>query len=83
MHFLAWLVIGGIAGWLAGKIFSGHGYGIVGDVLLGIVGSFVGGYIFRDMLKVVIVGSVGQFVVAFVGALIIVGVVHLLRREPI
>jgi uncharacterized membrane protein YeaQ/YmgE (transglycosylase-associated protein family) len=83
LHLIGWLIIGGLAGWLAGKLVSGHGYGIVGDVLLGIVGAFVGGYIFRDLLHLVLVGSIGQFIVAFVGAVIIVAIVHVIRREPI
>jgi uncharacterized membrane protein YeaQ/YmgE (transglycosylase-associated protein family) len=83
MHFLGWLIIGGLAGWLAGKLLSGHGYGILGDVLLGIVGAFVGGLIFRDLLHLVFAGSIGHFVVAFVGAVIIVALVRVIRREPI
>jgi uncharacterized membrane protein YeaQ/YmgE (transglycosylase-associated protein family) len=80
MHFLGWLIIGGLAGWLAGKLLSGHGYGILGDVLLGVVGAFVGGYIFRDLLHA---GSAPHFIVAFVGAVLIVALVRLIRRESI
>ena len=82
--WLVWLIIGGLAGWLAGTVFSGHGYGILGDILLGIVGSFVGGFVLNNLLHFSVgVGLIAQFVVAFVGAVIIVGIVHLVRREPL
>ena len=83
IDLLIFLVIGGLAGWLAGKVFSGHGYGLLGDILLGLVGGVVGGYIFTNLLHYSIGGRIGQFVVAFVGAVIIVAIVHLIRREPI
>ena len=80
LHFLGWLVVGGVAGWLAGKIVSGHGYGIIGDVLLGIVGAFVGGFLFRDVFFHLT--TIGHFITSFIGAVIVVGIVHLVRREP-
>ena len=46
MHLIGFLIMGAIVGWLAGKVMSGHGYGIIWDVVLGIVGSFVGGFVF-------------------------------------
>ena len=81
---LVWLIVGGLAGWLAGKVFSGHGYGILGDVLLGIVGGFVGGFLLRTLLKMPVgFDLIGQFVISFVGAVVIVAIVHLVRREPL
>ena len=73
---IGWIVIGLIAGWLAGKISRGAGYGCVTDIILGLIGSVLGGWLF---MKLGIFG--GGFLVslaaATVGAVIIVSVVHL------
>ena len=49
MHFLWWIVVGLIAGWVTGKIMRGHGYGTLMDIVLGIVGALVGGWIMRAL----------------------------------
>lgn len=46
MHLIGFLIMGAVVGWLASKVMSGHGYATIWDVVLGIVGSFVGGFIF-------------------------------------
>ena len=73
---LGWIVIGLIAGWLAGKIARGAGYGCITDIILGLIGSVLGGWLF---MKLGIFG--GGFLVslaaATVGAIIIVSIVHL------
>lgn len=83
MHLLGFLVLGAIAGWLAGKIMSGHGYGIIWDVVLGIVGSFVGGFVFSLIFGTGPAGLVMSFIVALLGAIVVVGIVHMIRRQPI
>ncbi len=72
------LIIGLIAGWLAGKLMRGSGYGIIADVLLGLVGAVIGSWLFRQ-LGIVVVGSVGFLAMATIGALVLVGAAHLLR----
>jgi uncharacterized membrane protein YeaQ/YmgE (transglycosylase-associated protein family) len=75
---LGWIIIGLIAGWLAGKIARGEGYGCITDILLGLVGSVLGGWIFT---KLGIVGSGGflfSLAAATVGAVVLVTIVHLL-----
>jgi uncharacterized membrane protein YeaQ/YmgE (transglycosylase-associated protein family) len=44
--FLGWLIIGAIIGWIAGKIWAGHGFGLIGNIIVGIVGSSIGGFLF-------------------------------------
>lgn len=83
LQFIGFLIMGAIAGWLAGKIMSGHGYGIVWDIVLGIVGSFVGGFLFTLIFGSQPAGLVISFVVALIGAVILVGIVHMIRRQPI
>ena len=63
---IAWLVVGLVAGWLAGQFMRGGGYGVVGDIVLGVIGAFVGGFIFSLVLPGSGVGLLGSIVVAFV-----------------
>jgi uncharacterized membrane protein YeaQ/YmgE (transglycosylase-associated protein family) len=69
---IAWLVVGLVAGWLAGQFMRGSGYGIVGDIILGIIGAFVGGLLFSLIMPGASVGLIGSIVVAFIGAIILV-----------
>jgi uncharacterized membrane protein YeaQ/YmgE (transglycosylase-associated protein family) len=74
---IGWIVIGLIAGWLAGKISRGEGYGCITDILLGLVGSFLGGWIFMK-LGIFGGGFIYSLAAATVGAVIVVAVVHLI-----
>ena len=75
---VSWILLGLIAGWLAGKIARGRGYGCLTDILLGLIGSVLGGWIFR---KLEIGTGAGGFIyslaAATVGAVVLVVVVHL------
>jgi len=76
--FVSWLLLGLIAGWLAGKIARGRGFGCITDIVLGLIGSFLGGWIFT---KLHIVSHADSFLyslaAATVGAIIIVAIAHL------
>jgi uncharacterized membrane protein YeaQ/YmgE (transglycosylase-associated protein family) len=78
MHFILFILIGLIAGALAGRVVSGHGYGALGDIVVGVVGAFVGGWIFATFLGV---GSGGFFIslfTAFVGAVALLWLTRLI-----
>jgi uncharacterized membrane protein YeaQ/YmgE (transglycosylase-associated protein family) len=75
-----WLVVGLIAGWLAGLVMKGGGYGIIVDLLLGIVGGWLGGWLFGRLGIWPAGGLIGSIIVAFVGAVILVGITRLLKR---
>jgi uncharacterized membrane protein YeaQ/YmgE (transglycosylase-associated protein family) len=77
---LVWIVVGLVAGLLAHAVVGG-GFGLVGDILAGIAGAFVGGWIF-DALDIAspIGGIVGTILVAFIGAVVILGLLRLARR---
>jgi uncharacterized membrane protein YeaQ/YmgE (transglycosylase-associated protein family) len=77
--FLIWLAIGLVAGWLASAIVGG-GYGLVGDIVVGLVGSFIGGLIFHGLhLHSPWAGLPGTIFVAFIGALVLLIVLRLVR----
>ena len=77
---LGWLVIGLIAGWLAGKIARGRGFGCVTDIILGLIGSYLGGWIF---IKLGIFGGgfLYSLAAATLGAVILVAIAHAFSRE--
>jgi uncharacterized membrane protein YeaQ/YmgE (transglycosylase-associated protein family) len=77
--WIGWIVIGGIAGWLAGKLMKGGGFGIIVNVLLGIVGSVVGGWLF-GLAGITAGGIVGSLASATVGAIVLLAIVGLIKR---
>ena len=78
---LIWfLLIGLIAGWLAGKVMRGGGFGIVGDMVVGIIGALLGGWLFGRLGISIGGGLIGAIITAFVGAVIFVALLRLLRR---
>jgi len=75
-----WIIVGLIAGWLAGKVMKGGGYGVIVDIILGILGGILGGWLF-GMLGISLGGKwIGPIIVAFVGAVILVWITRLLKR---
>jgi uncharacterized membrane protein YeaQ/YmgE (transglycosylase-associated protein family) len=79
LSLLWFLIIGLIAGFLAGKIMNGSGYGLIGDLVIGIVGAFIGGWVF-GLLGIAIGGLVGSLVAALVGALLLIFIVRMIKR---
>ncbi|MDP9340477.1 MAG: GlsB/YeaQ/YmgE family stress response membrane protein [Acidobacteriota bacterium] len=77
---LGWIVIGLIAGWLAGKISRGEGYGCLTDIVLGLVGSLLGGWIFTR-LGIFGGGFIYSLAAATLGAVILVSIVHLIAGK--
>ncbi len=80
VHILIFLVVGGVAGWLAGLVVRGRGFGIIGDIVLGVIGSFIGAYLFKHILHLTIGGLIGEFAAAVVGAGLLVLILRLIRR---
>ncbi len=78
---IAWLIIGGIAGFLAGKVTRGAGFGVLADILLGIVGAVIGGHLFGLFGISAGTGWIGSIFTAFVGAVVLLWVVRLVSRN--
>lgn len=78
-NLIYFLCIGLVAGWLAGKVMKGSGYGLIGDLVVGVVGSFVGGWIF-GLLHIAAGGLLGLLVTAFVGAVVLVWLLRLMKK---
>ncbi|MET0388317.1 MAG: GlsB/YeaQ/YmgE family stress response membrane protein [Polyangiales bacterium] len=78
---LLWIVIGLIAGWLASAVVGG-GYGLVGDIVVGVVGAFLGGILFRATGAGVPFGGIaGTIFVAFIGAIVLLLLLRLINRS--
>lgn len=69
MSFLWFLIIGALAGWLAGKITRGAGFGLLANLLIGIVGAILGGFLFR-LIGMTSIGLIGELFTATVGAIV-------------
>jgi uncharacterized membrane protein YeaQ/YmgE (transglycosylase-associated protein family) len=77
---LIWLIVGALAGWLAGVIVKGGGFGLLGDIVVGIVGAFIGGWLLPKLGVHIGVGLVGIIASATIGAIALLLVLRLVRR---
>lgn len=77
---IAWLIIGAIAGWLAGMLVKGGGFGLIVDIIVGIVGAFIGGWL-AGVLGISIGGGwISSIITAIIGAVILLFIIRLFRR---
>ena len=80
MDLLTWLIVGLVAGVLASLLMGGTGYGLIGDIIIGIVGAFVGGWIFNSLgVSSPWGGLAGTIFVAFIGAVVLLFLLRLIR----
>ena len=80
MGLLYWIIVGLIAGWLAGQVMRGGGYGVLADIILGILGGIVGGWVFGTLGVWPTAGMLGSIIVAFIGAVILVAITRVLKH---
>ncbi len=87
MGILSWIVVGLIAGWLAGSLMRGRGFGVIGDIIMGILGALVGGFIASSVFNIpdAVNGfNLTSILVAFIGAVILIAIIRLLPgRSPV
>jgi uncharacterized membrane protein YeaQ/YmgE (transglycosylase-associated protein family) len=76
----AWIIIGAIAGWLAGKVVKGEGYGFIGDIIVGIIGAIIGGFLAGALGIAGGGGMIASIVIATIGAIILVVILRMLKR---
>jgi len=80
MNIVAWIVVGLIAGWLAGQVMKGGGYGLIGDIIVGVVGALLGGFLAGVLFGGDFISGINitTIVVAFLGAIILIAVLRML-----
>lgn len=79
--FWGWIILGLLAGWLAGKLSRGRGYGCITDIILGLIGSVIGGWIFTK-LNILGGGFIYSLAAATLGAVVLVAIVHIFTGGP-
>jgi len=80
MQFVWFILIGLVAGWLAGTLVKGGGFGVVGDIVVGVVGALLGGWLFSALGMSSGGGLVGAIIVATIGAIVLIFILRLLKR---
>ena len=79
MSLLWFALIGLAAGWLAGQIMKGGGFGLVGDLIVGVLGALLGGFLF-GLLGLQAVGLIGSLITATVGAIVLIALLRLIKK---
>ncbi len=87
MGLLSWIIVGLIAGWLAGMVMRGGGYGVVGDIIMGILGGLIGGFLASTLFNMpdAVNGiNITSIIVAFIGAVVLIAIVRAIPgRSPV
>ena len=78
---LTWLIVGGVAGWLAGIILKGGGLGLVGNIIVGIVGAFIGGWLLPQLGVTIGSGIIGAVITATIGAVVLLFILGLVKKS--
>lgn len=80
MEFLWFILIGLTAGWLAGQLMKGGGFGVVGDIVVGVIGALLGGFLFRTLGMSAGGGLLGSLIVATIGAVVLLFLLRLIKK---
>jgi uncharacterized membrane protein YeaQ/YmgE (transglycosylase-associated protein family) len=80
MEFIWFILIGLVAGWLAGQLVKGGGFGVIGDIVVGVLGALVGGVLFRSLGVSAGGGLLGSIIVATIGAVVLIFILRLIKR---
>jgi uncharacterized membrane protein YeaQ/YmgE (transglycosylase-associated protein family) len=80
MNIIWFVLVGLIAGWLAGQLMRGGGFGVIGDIVVGIIGALIGGLLFSSLGIWAGGGLVGAIIVATIGAVVLIFLLRLIRR---
>ena len=80
MEFLWFILIGLAAGWLAGQVMKGGGFGVLGDIVVGVIGALLGGFLFRTFGVAAGGGLLGSLIVATIGAIVLLFVLRLVKK---
>ncbi len=77
---LIWIIVGAVAGWLAGLVVRGFGFGLIGNIIVGILGAILGGWLFGAVGLVFFPGILNAILTAFLGAVILLLIVRVIKR---
>jgi uncharacterized membrane protein YeaQ/YmgE (transglycosylase-associated protein family) len=77
---IIWIIVGGVAGWLAGQVVRGFGFGLVGNIIVGILGAIIAGWLFGAIGFSFFPGILNAILTAFIGAVILLLIVRVIKR---
>ncbi|HTU00412.1 MAG TPA: GlsB/YeaQ/YmgE family stress response membrane protein [Candidatus Sulfotelmatobacter sp.] len=77
---IVWLIIGAVAGWLAGLVVQGGGFGLIGDIVVGIIGAFIGGWLAGFLHINIGGGLISSIITATAGAVVLIVILRLVKR---
>ena len=77
---LIWALVGAVAGWLAGLVVRGFGFGLIGNIVIGIIGAFLGGWLFGNFGIAIGAGIINTIFTAFIGAVVLLLIVRVIKR---
>jgi uncharacterized membrane protein YeaQ/YmgE (transglycosylase-associated protein family) len=80
MGIIIWLIVGGVAGWLAGLIVKGYGFGLIGNVVVGIVGGLIAGWLLPRLGIAIGGGIIAEIINAVIGAVVLLVIIGFIRR---
>ena len=80
MEFIWFILIGLVAGWLAGQFMKGGGFGVIGDIVVGVIGALLGGFLFRSFGVSLGGGLLGAIIVATIGAIVLIYILRFIKR---
>ena len=80
MAFIWFILVGLVAGWLAGQLMKGGGFGVIGDIVVGVLGALLGGFLFSSLGVSLGGGLLGAIIVATIGAVLLIFVLRLIKR---
>ena len=82
MSWIGFIIIGGVAGWLAGNLMRGGGFGLMVNIIVGIIGAVIGGWGFSLLGISTGNGLIGNFITALVGAVLLLWIISLFKKKP-
>ena len=80
MEFIWFILVGLVAGWLAGQLMKGGGFGVIGDIVVGVLGALLGGFLFSSLGVSLGGGLLGAIIVATIGAVLLIFILRLIKR---
>ncbi len=80
MEFIWFILVGLVAGWLAGQLVKGGGFGVIGDIVVGVLGALLGGFLFSSLGVSLGGGLLGAIIVATIGAVLLIFILRLVKR---
>ncbi len=82
MSWIGFIILGGVVGWLAGNLMRGGGFGLLVNIIVGIIGAVIGGWVFGLLGISTNIGLIGNFITALIGAVLLLWIISLFKKKP-